>query len=95
MAKQVKVNSFQHFLYVEVDGKQIQIKEVDSIEEYGKDVVVYSKEAAKGVKKGSTLYAVALADYIPKKRVSTKESVKSMLASGLTPEQIVAQLAGN
>lgn len=90
----VKVTSIIRKLYVEDNGKLVEVKQIDNAADYGKAVTVYTKEAAKGATKGTTLYAVGVADFVPKKRASTKESVQSMLASGLTAEQIVAKLAG-
>lgn len=91
---QAKVDSFQHQLYVEHNGKRVDIKEIDDATIYPKGVTIYTKEAAKGKNKGSTLYAVAVEDFIPKKRKSSKESIQSMLANGMTAEEIVAKLAG-
>lgn len=94
MAKEVKVTSIIRKLYVEDKGQLVEVKQIDNAEEYGKNVTVYTKEAAKGAKAGTTLYAVAVADFVPKKRVSTKQSVEAMLAGGMSAEEIVAKLAG-
>ena len=90
----VKVNSIQRKLFVEHKGQLVEVKQVDNVEEYPKGVTIYTKEAVKGAAKGTTLYAVAVEDFIPKKRKSSKESIQSMLASGMTAEQIVTKLAG-
>ncbi len=94
MSKEVKVTSIIRKLYVEDNNQLVEVKQIDNVADYGKTVTVYTKEAAKGSAKGTTLYAVAVADFVPKKRVSTKVSVESMLASGMTAEEIVAKLAG-
>lgn len=94
MSKQVKVTSIIRKLYVEANGQLVEVKQVDNVDEYGKDVTIYTKEAAKGANKGATLYAVAVADFMPKKRVAktSKASIQSMLDSGMTAEQVVALL---
>lgn len=89
----VSVTSIQRKLYVEHKGQLVEVKQIDNPEDYAKGVTVYSKEAAKGASKGATLYAVSVEDFIPKKRKSSKESIQSMLASGMTAEEIVAKLA--
>lgn len=94
MSKTVKVESIIRKLYVEANGQLVEVKQIDNIDDYPKSVTVYSKELVKGAKAGTTTYAVAVEDFIPKKRVSTKESVSNMLASGMTAEEIVAKLAG-
>ena len=90
----VKVSSIIRKLYVEHNGTLVEVKQVEDVAEYPKSVTVYSKELVKGAKAGTTTYAVAVEDFIPKKRTSTKESVQSMLANGLTAEEIVQKLAG-
>ena len=90
----VKVNSIQRKLYVQHNDKLVEVKQIDNVEDYAKSVTIYTKEAVKGATKGTTLYAVAVEDFIPKKRKSSKESIQSMLASGMTAEQIVTKLAG-
>ena len=94
MTKTTNVTSIIRKLYVSVDDTLVEVKQIDNPEDYGKDVTVFTKEAVKGASKGTKLYCVAVADFVPKKRVSTKESVQSMLASGMTAEQVVAKLAG-
>ena len=89
----VTVSSIQRKLFVEHKGQLVEVKQIDNPEDYAKGVTVYSKEAAKGASKGTTLYAVAVEDFIPKKRKSSKESIQSMLASGMTAEEIIAKLA--
>lgn len=93
MAKQVKVTSIIRKLYVEDNDKLVEVKQIDNAQDYGKDVTVYTKEAAKGANKGKAIYAVGVADFVPKKRASTKQSVQNMLAEGLTAEEIVARLS--
>lgn len=96
MAKVTLINRQVRKNYAELaDGTLVEIKNIQSPEQYGKGVTVYENKLAKGAKAGSSEFSVAVEDYIPAKRVSTKESVNSMLASGLTPEEIVAKLAGN
>ncbi len=94
MAKEVKVTSIIRKLYVEDNGNLVEVKQIDNAADYAKTVTVYTKEASKGAKAGTTLYAVSVADFIPKKRVSTKVSVESMLASGMSAKEIVAKLSG-
>lgn len=95
MAKEVKVSNIIRKLYVEANGNLLEIKDHIDPNDYPKDTTVYVKEAAKGANKGEKLYAVAVADFIPKKRVSTAMSVQSMLASGMSADDIVKKLAGN
>lgn len=90
----VKVDAIIRKLYVEANGTLVEVKQVEDVSEYPKSTTVYSKELVKGAKAGTTTYAVAVEDFIPKKRTSTKESVQSMLANGLTAEEIVQKLAG-
>ena len=90
----VKVNSIIRKLYVEHNGKLVEVKDHIDPSDYPKGVTVYTKEAAKGKEAGKALYAVAVEDFIPKKRKSSKESIQSMLANGMTAEEIVAKLAG-
>lgn len=94
MAKTITVQSIIRKLYVEANGQLVEVKQIDNVDDYPKTVTVYTKELVKGAKAGQSIYCVAVADFIPKKRVSTKESVANMLASGMTAEQIVAKLAG-
>lgn len=89
-----KVDSIIRKLYVEHNGTLVEVKTVEDVADYPKSTTVYSKELVKGAKKGTTIYAVAVEDFIPKKRTSTKESVQTMLANGLTAEEIVQKLAG-
>lgn len=77
------------------DGTLVEIKNIANPEQYPKSVTVYENKLAKGAKAGQSEYSVASEDFIPAKRVSTKESVQTMLASGLTAEEIVSKLAGN
>ena len=90
----VKVTSIQRKLFVEHNGKLVEVKQIEDATDYPKGVTVYTKEAVKGATKGQALYAVAVEDFIPKKRKSSKESIQSMLANGMTAEEIVAKLAG-
>lgn len=91
---EIKVSSIVRKLYVEHNGTLIEVKQIDNIEDYPKTIKIYTKEAAKGAKKGTKLYCVEVADFIPKKRVATQDKIEAMLASGLTAEQIVAKLRG-
>ena len=90
----VKVNNIIRKLFVEHEGKLVEVKDNIDPSDYPKGVTIYTKEAAKGKDKGAPLYAVAVEDFIPKKRKSSKESIQSMLANGMTAEEIVAKLAG-
>ena len=90
----VKVTSIIRKLYVEYNGDLVEIKDHIDPSDYPKGVTIYTKEAAKGKDKGTPLYAVAVEDFIPKKRKSSKESIQSMLANGMSAEEIVAKLAG-
>ena len=90
----VSITSIQRKLFVEHNSKLVEVKQIEDATEYPKGTTVYTKEAAKGAKAGSTLYAVAVEDFIPKKRKSSKESIQSMLANGMSAEEIVAKLAG-
>ena len=94
MSKEVTVSSIIRKLFVEHNNQLIEVKQVDDVSEYPKSVTVYKKELVKGANAGQSTYCVAVEDFIPKKRVSTKESVANMLASGLTAEEIVAKLTG-
>ena len=89
----VKVNSIIRKLYVEHNGKLVEVKDHIDPSDYPKGTTIYTKEAAKGKEAGKALYAVAVEDFIPKKRKSSKESIRSMLANGMTAEEIVAKLA--
>ena len=93
MSKEVKVQNIIRKLYVEANGNLVEVKQIDNPEDYAKSVTVYSKEAVKGKAAGTKLFAVSVEDFVPKKRASTKESVQSMLASGMSAEAIVAKLA--
>ena len=90
----VKVNNIIRKLFIENDGKLVEVKDSIDPSDYPKGVTIYTKDAAKGKDKGTPLYAVAVEDFIPKKRKSSKESIQSMLANGMTAEEIVAKLAG-
>ena len=93
MAKLTLINRQVRKNYAELkDGTLVEIKNVASPEQYSKDVTVYENKLAKGSRAGESEYSVAVADFIPAKRTSTKESVQSMLASGLSAEDIVAKL---
>lgn len=92
MSQTVQVTSIIRKLYVEDNGKEVQVKQIDNPEDYGKGVKIYTKEAAKGVSKGKAIFAVSVEDFIPKKRTSQRESVEAMLASGLSADEIVARL---
>ena len=91
---EVEVSSFKSMLYVEVKGKRIEIKEIDNPEDYGTDVRMYTKIAAKGATKGAKLYSVAIADYQPKRKKSQKDTILSLRAQGLTDSEIIAKLSG-
>lgn len=90
----IKVSSIIRKLYVEHNNDLIEVKQIENPDDYAKSVTVYTKELVKGAKAGTSTYAVAVSDFIPKKRVSAKESITSMLASGMTAEEIVQKLAG-
>lgn len=94
MAKQVKVSSIIRKLFVEADGQLVEVKQIDNAEDYGKDVVLYTKEAAKGDNKGKTLYAVAVQDFVKKTRTSKASAVKSLQANvdKMTAEELKAAL---
>ena len=94
MAKVTTIEKVIRKHYVEVNGQAVEVRGTSSPEQYAKSVTVYENKLAKGAKAGTSEYWVAPEDFIPAKRVSTKESVQNMLASGLTAEEIVAQLAG-
>lgn len=96
MAKRqtVQVTSIIRKLFVEHNGKLVEVKEIDNLDIYGPDVTIYAKEAVKGATKGKLIHAVAVADYKRAPRASTKQTVEQMLASGMTAEEIVAKLAG-
>ena len=89
---QVKVDSIIRKLYVQHNDKLVEVKQIDNAEDYAKSVTIYTKDAVKGASKGTALYAVAVQDFIPKKRKSNKESIQSLLASGMSAEEIVASL---
>ena len=89
---QVKVSSIMRKLFVQHNDKLVEVEQIDNTEDYDKSVTIYTKDAVKGANKGTALHAVAVADFIPKKRKSNKESIKSLLASGMTAEEIVASL---
>lgn len=94
MAKTITVQSIIRKLYVEANGNLVEVKQIDNVDDYPKTVTVYTKQLVKGSKAGQSTYCVAVEDFIPKKRVSTKESVANILASGLSAEEIVAKLRG-
>ena len=91
---QVKVNQIIRKLYVEHDNKLIEVKQIDDASDYAKTVTVYTKELVKGAKKGDTTYAVAVEDFIPKKRTSVKGTIDNLLASGMTAQEILQKLQG-
>lgn len=93
--KTVTVTSIERKLYVNHDGQEVEVKQIDNPEDYPKTVLIFSKELVKGAKKGQVTYCVPVADYVPKKRVSVKESVASMLAQGMSHADIVAKLTGS
>lgn len=94
MPKQVKVQSIIRKLYVEHDGQLIEVKQIDNVDDYDKSVTVYTKDLVKGTKAGQATYAVAVADFKPKKRVSAKESIEAMLAKGMSAEEVLKALQG-
>lgn len=94
MAKQVKVSSIIRKLFVEQDGQLVEVKQVDNVDNYGKDVTVYTKELAKGTNKGKTTYCVAVADFKPAERKTKASAVKSLQANidNMTAEELKAAL---
>jgi len=92
MTKTTNVNAIIRKLYVEANGQLIEVKQVEDVSEYPKTTTVYSKTLVKGAKAGQTTYAVAVEDFIPKKRTSAKESIQSLMAQGLSAEEILARL---
>jgi hypothetical protein len=88
---------YRQFIVLE-DGTEVQVRYNQDASLYeGTDVQLYEYQATEGKgddKKQVTRYAVAVADALRAKRTSVKESVASMIASGMTAEEIVNKLAG-
>lgn len=87
---------YKQFIQLD-DGTEVQVRYNQDKELYnGTDVTVYEYKATEGKaeqRKEVTRYAVAVADAKRATRTTVKESVSSMLAQGLTAEEIVAKLA--
>jgi len=88
---------YKQFITLE-DGNEVQVRYNQNPELYkGTDVTLYEYTATEGRgedRKEVTRYAVAIEDAKRAKRTSVKENVQSLLAQGLTAEEIVAKLAG-
>lgn len=90
------VDSFKRIatLYVDVDGKDIEVKEISNPELYT-DKTVYQAICKKGATKGQYKFCVASSDYISnrgKGKIAIADKIASLQAQGLTPEQIIASL---
>lgn len=87
---------YRQFIVLE-DGQEVRVRyNQDPILYQGTDVPVYEYTAKEGKgedKTEVTRYAVPFDQALRSKRASIKESVTSMLAQGLTAEEIVAKLA--
>ncbi len=87
---------YRQFIVLE-DGTEVRVRYNQDPALYaGTDVPLYEYKATEGKgedKKEVTRFAVPFEQALRSKRASVKESVASMLASGLTAEEIVAKLA--
>lgn len=91
----IKVSSIIRKLYVEHNNNLIEVKQIEDASDYPSNVTVYSKELVKGTKAGTMTYAVAVEDFIPKKRASATSIVDKLQAlkdSGMTADDILATL---
>lgn len=91
MAKEVKVTSIIRKLYVETNGKEVEVKQIDNPEDYGKDVTIYTKEAVKGKTAGTTLYAVSVKDFVPKKRVAKADAILADALAGMSAKELASK----
>ena len=87
---------YRQFILLE-DGTEVRVRYNQNPALYaGTDVPLYEYTAVEGkgnARKEVTRYAVPFEQALRSKRASVKDSVASMLASGLTAEEIVAKLA--
>ena len=86
----------KYYYYIVQDGQEVKVQRDVELDKFkDKDVTLYHYTVVD--KAGATVdkYAITLDEYKANKPPrATKESVQSMLASGMTPEQIVAKIAG-
>lgn len=91
------VLEYRQFIILD-DGTAIRVRYNQDPSLYiNTDITLYEYKAKEGKGEDAkvvTRYAVAFEDAIRATRVSTKESIQSMMAQGLTAEEIVAKLAG-
>lgn len=89
------VLEYRQFIVLE-DGTEVRVRYNQNPELYkGTDVPVYEYQAKEGkgdTAKTVTRYAVPFDQAIRARRASTKETIDSLLAQGLTAEEIVAKL---
>lgn len=99
MAKQATVKGqleYRQFIITE-DGQEVRVRYNQNPELYkGTDVTLYEYTAKEG--KGDEAkevirFAVEFDKAVRATRTSTKENIQSLLAQGLTAEEIVAKLA--
>lgn len=87
---------YRQFIILE-DGTEVRVRYNQNPDLYaGTEVPMYTYQAKEGSgdnAKEVTRFAVPFDQAIRGKRASTKESVQSMLASGLSAEEIVAKLS--
>lgn len=88
----VTINSIIRKLYVEHNGAMVEVKQIANPEDYDKKVTIYTKEAAKGDAKGTSLYAVAVEDFVPKKRAAVDSLLTQFEKGVLSAEQVVAAM---
>jgi len=88
--------------YVEVTSEKngkpstsiVEVARNSSIEHYPPEIVIYENKLAKGAKAGTSEYWVAVKDFIPSKRVSSKEAMSAILSElHKNPSMSVEELA--
>lgn len=91
------VLEYRQFIVLD-DGTEVRVRYNQNPELYkGTEVPVYEYTAKEGKGENAkevTRYAVPFEQAIRAGRVSTKETIKSLKAQGLTAEEILAKIAG-
>lgn len=88
---------YRQFIVLE-DGTEVRVRYNQNPELYkGTDVQVYAYKATEGKgdnKKEVTKYAVPFEQAIRARKATTKDTIKGLMAQGLTAEEVLAKLVG-
>jgi Tol biopolymer transport system component len=89
-----EVARIERKLYVTVDNKLVEVKQLTSLAGYSDKVVIYHKLAVKGKTQGKNIYAVGIEDYVPQPKTTITDKIATLKAQGLSDTQVLAMLAG-